>query len=86
MLKKLLALLLSAVTLLMTNSAAKNTVRAPKDEDDFLPVLRFVVASDTHIKKIGDERAERIQKILSLAYDDANNHPDYPKLDAAVFA
>jgi 3',5'-cyclic AMP phosphodiesterase CpdA len=61
-------------------------VSAPKDDDAFDPVLRFVIASDTHIEAIGDVRCHRIQKILSLAYNDARQNKSYQKLDAAVFA
>ena len=85
MVQKILAMLLALVTIMMSSTAWINRVNAPEDKTDFVPVLRFVVASDTHIDTIGDVRANRIQKIFSLAYNDAKQHTDYPKLDAALF-
>lgn len=84
--KKILSLLVSLTTFVLSLVSPFNTVTAPKDEDDFEPVLRFVIASDTHIQAIGDVRCHRIQKILSLAYDEARQNKTYPKLDAAIFA
>ena len=84
--KKILSVFVSLATFFLSLVAPCNTVTAPKDEDDFVPVLRFVIASDTHIQAIGDVRSHRIQKILSLAYDDAKQSKSYPKLDAALFA
>ncbi|MBQ7543135.1 MAG: hypothetical protein IJT44_12680 [Clostridia bacterium] len=86
MLQKILAVLLSLTTFALSLSASRNKVTAPADDSDFVPVLRFVIASDTHIKTVGDKRAKRIQKILSLAYSDAEQDKAYDKLDAAVFA
>lgn len=83
---KILALLLSAVTLFTSWSLSANTITAPADESDFLPVLRFVVASDSHIDAICDARTRRIQRVLTLAYSDAAQDPSYKTLDAAVFA
>ena len=85
MIQKMLAAMLAMVTVALTFSVRMNRVTAPADDADFVPVLRFVVASDTHIKTIGDERSQRIQKILSLAYSDAQQDAAYTKLDAALF-
>lgn len=84
--KTILSLLVSLATFVLSLVAPFNAVTAPKDEDDFEPVLRFVIASDTHIETIGDTRCHRIQKILKLAYSDAKQSNTYQKLDAAVFA
>ena len=48
----------------------------------FVPVLRFVACSDTHIKESDDKDVVRIEKMLALAYADADSNPDYQKLDA----
>lgn len=85
MLRKILATLLSLVTFLMSLTSGINRVAAPADDTEFVPMLRFVVASDTHINTVGDVRANRIQKILSLAYSDAKQDVSYKKLDAALF-
>ena len=84
--KKILSLIVSLATFVLSLVAPFNNVSAPKDDDGFEPVLRFVIASDTHISAIGDVRCHRIQKILSLAYNDAKQNKSYPNLDAAIFA
>ena len=86
MLSKILAFFLAVTTALASCAAVFCTVKAPADDSDFVPVLRFAVMSDTHICAAGDIRCGRIQKILSLAYDDARQDPHYKTLDAAVFA
>lgn len=84
--KRILSLLVSLATFVLSLFAPFNAVTAPKDEDDFKPVLRFVIASDTHISAVGDVRCHRIQKILQLAYSEARQNKAYDKLDAAIFA
>ena len=53
--------------------------------DDFKPVLRFAVMSDTHVGDPGDERCERIRRIIPLSYEIAENNAFYKNLDAVVF-
>lgn len=84
--RTILSLLVSLATFVLSLVSPFNAVTAPKDDDDFAPVLRFVIASDTHIGAVGDVRCHRIQKILSLAYSEARQNKSYQKLDAAVFA
>lgn len=84
--KTILSVFVSLATFVLSMVAPFNTVTAPKDEDGFAPVLRFVIASDTHIEAVGDARCHRIQKILSLAYNDARQNKYYQNLDAALFA
>ena len=86
MLTKILAFLLAVTTAFVLLTAPLNKVKAPADESDFVPVLRFVAMSDTHVSAVGDVRSGRIQKILNMAYDDARNDPQYKTLDAALFA
>ena len=52
--------------------------------EEFRPVIRFFVASDTHVRD--DTGVDRIKKALSLAYEKAREDGAYKKLDAAVFA
>ncbi len=72
--KKILSVLVTLATCILSLTAPFNTMTAPKDDEDFKPVLRFVIASDTHIQAVGDVRCHRIQKILSLAYSDAKQN------------
>lgn len=55
-------------------------------EDDFVPVLRFIATSDTHITALGDKGCTRIAKMINSAYAIAENDSDYNKLDAVVFS
>ena len=51
--------------------------------DDFVPVLRFAVTSDVHIR--GDEKNmqsnDRLASFISTAYGYSDAHPNYKKLD-----
>ena len=59
----------------------------PKDiEDDFVPVMRFVAASDTHVITMGDTGCRRITKMMKQAYALADQDADYNKVDAVVFS
>lgn len=84
--KKLVALLLSSITVIMSLFLPVSSRVAPEDSGDFVPVLRFVVASDSHVRTLFDVRSRRIQNVLTLAYSDARQDENYQKLDAAVFA
>lgn len=95
--KKFTAILLVA-TLLFTLTACANTadnqadgalVEAPVPEieqDDFVPVMRFVAASDTHIETLGDKGCRRVSAMLKTAYAISDADEDYKKLDAVVFS
>jgi len=63
-----------------------NYEKLVNDEFEFVPVTRFLVASDTHVSSSGDAQCKRIAKMFEEAYAlcEANEH--YKKLDAAVFA
>ncbi|MBR0510338.1 MAG: metallophosphoesterase [Clostridia bacterium] len=81
--KKLTALCLALVFCLPV--WAVNTAAADAD-DAFVPVLRFVAASDTHVKDDSDVTAERIGKMMALAYADAQSCDAYPGIDALLIA
>ena len=52
----------------------------------FQPVLRFVVASDTHLSSnSSDIEGARLQKLFDTAYEYSNSHEEYNKLDAVLF-
>lgn len=86
MAKSILSFFLSIVTVFMSFTATLNIKKAPDYETDFVPVLRFEVMSDTHVKAIGDTHSSRLQKAVSFAYDYANKSDSYKNLDAVVIA
>ncbi len=54
------------------------------DYSNFVPVLRFIVASDVHIQSESDNMAKRLTKMLESAYRYAESDANYSKLDAFV--
>ena len=79
-------IILALVTAVMTVTAPFNNVKAPEDKSGFVPVIRFTVASDTHIQAAGFERTQRMQKVMSLAYNDAQQDENYKRVDAFLWA
>ncbi len=55
-------------------------------EDDFIPVMRFVATSDTHIETLGDTGCKRLSAMLKTAYAVSEADKDYKNLDAVVFS
>lgn len=51
----------------------------------FVPVLRFAVATDCHIRAADDPRLERVRAVFACADAAAQADPDYTALDAVVF-
>lgn len=60
-------------------------VKVPEDKTDFTPVIRFMVASDTHVESAGDRLCMRVNKALKLSYAIAEADDEYNNLDAVVF-
>ena len=54
--------------------------------DDFIPVMRFVATSDTHIVSLGDTGCQRTAAMLKTAYAISEADEDYKNLDAVVFS
>ena len=54
--------------------------------DDFVPVMRFVATSDTHIETLGDTGCKRLSSMLKTAYAISDADEDYKNLDAVVFS
>ena len=56
-------------------------------ENDFVPVLRFIASSDTHVKG-GDDNtnSDRIKKMLGEAYAISDSDDRYSGLDAFIVA
>ncbi len=55
-------------------------------QDDFVPVMRFVATSDTHIKTLGDVGCQRASAMIKTAYAISEADEDYKNLDAVVFS
>lgn len=54
---------------------------------EFVPVFRFAVASDVHVKDASEPRnADRFAKLFQTAYRYADAHPTYQALDAVLLA
>ena len=54
--------------------------------DSFVPVIRFVAASDSHVKEEDHTNEQRITKMLQLAYSIAGEDAAYSALDAVLVA
>lgn len=59
---------------------------APEDTGDFEPVVRFIVASDSHITTIGDVQTTRVEKMIKLGNKIAEKSKNYNRLDAVIIA
>ena len=81
--RSVLSLLLALILLLQVGVC---TAFAAKDKTAFVPVMRFIAASDTHIKENDDTNTKRISKMMKLAYDLSDRDPAYQKLDAVLIA
>lgn len=82
--KKLICVLLSiifCVSLVLAPSASAFTL-----EPAFEPVLRFVAASDTHLRDDDNVNAERIKKMMNYAYRTAAEDKNHPTVDALLLA
>lgn len=55
-------------------------------QDDFIPVMRFVATSDTHIETLGDTGCKRLSSMIKTAYAISDADEDYKNLDAVVFS
>ena len=88
----LLTLLLALVLIVGALSACKNkTTQAPADaepagddahtDETFVPVLRFVAASDVHLTDAVTVRDEKFAKMFTNAYAYSDAHETYKKLD-----
>lgn len=82
MLAKIFGLILSFLTLFIGAVPEVEPMNVPA-ADDFSPVLRFVVSSDSHIKENGDDGCQKIMKMIKTGAA-AGENTDHPALDAAV--
>lgn len=83
--RKLLSLFMIVVLLHATGLSCLTGCRK---SDEFIPVLRFTVASDVHIEDddLSPIEEARLAKLFEMAYKHAqNSETGYKKLDAALF-
>lgn len=85
-LKIAVALILSLIISSGFMTASFSAAQAETGKSEFIPVIRFIASSDTHIKDDSDENAERIGKMLDMAYDIAEEDENYKELDALLIA
>ncbi len=57
----------------------------PETETVYTPILRFAVASDTHITGTGTTEAQRLRKLFEASFAYADAHALYTGMDAFVF-
>lgn len=81
--KKLISVLL-AVIIIMTVFCTTPAFAA--SDSDFIPIIRFIASSDTHIQDDNDTNALRIEKMLEIGYTLAEEDENYNKLDAVLIA
>lgn len=69
-------------------TAAAFSLTACGEEDGFVPVLRFAIASDVHVADYGSElEEERLERLFDMAYAYAKcSDTGYDALDAVIFA
>lgn len=86
MIGKIFSAILSIFIFFISLSNTMPTVEPMKVEQDdsFVPVLRFVVSSDSHIKKYGDAGCQRVMKMIETGYAAAEADSNHKTLDAAV--
>lgn len=83
----LISVILSIFTYFASLITPSFTAPVPEiEQDDFVPVIRFVATSDTHIKTLGDKGCKRVSAMLKTAYAVSEEDADYKKLDAVVFS
>ena len=75
---------LFASIMTMFNPVADVASMPVEADPDFVPVVRFVVSSDSHVKKFNDLGCQRIMKMIKTGYAAAEADKNYNKLDAAI--
>ena len=83
----LTSIILSVFTLFASLVTPSYVAPVPEmKQDDFVPVMRFVATSDTHIEDFGDTGCKRLSSMLKTAYAISDADADYKNLDAVVFS
>lgn len=84
--KKITAVFLALLLPLGALFFAPTAAAADTTASDFVPVFRFIASSDTHVRDDNDVNAQRITKMLQMAYDMADSDESYNGLDAFLVA
>lgn len=82
MVNKLTAVIVAITTVLMSLTSIFVWGKAPEDNTDFTPVIRFVACSDSHLKSAAGTGSYRLEKTAKLAYAIAKADDEYNNLDA----
>lgn len=67
-----------------SDESSESSETSESAEDPFVPVLRFAVASDTHIGVTGAKEAQRLEKLFKSAYKYAGDNEYYKTVDALI--
>lgn len=86
MLKSIISVFMAIITFFGSFFGLFITPEAPEDTGDFVPVLRFMASSDTHVRAANDEQSLRLQKAIKMSYAIAEADENYNKLDAILVA
>ncbi len=78
--------LLALVFVLLFAVSVVPAAAAAEDAAAFVPVMRFVASSDTHVRDDSDMTRDRIGKMMALAYAKADADPNYQNVDALLVA
>ena len=83
----LIRIILSIFTIIASVMTPSFVAPVPEiPQDDFIPVMRFVATSDTHIETLGDIGCKRASAMIKTAYAISEADADYKNLDAVVFS
>ena len=81
------SIILSVFTVIASVTTPSFVAPVPEiAQDDFVPVMRFVATSDTHIEDFGDTGSQRLSSMIKTAYAISEADADYKNLDAVVFS
>lgn len=86
MLKSIISVFMAVITFFASLGAASINPVSPVEDSDFVPVLRFMAASDTHVKAANDTQSRRLQKAIKMSYAIADANKHYNKLDGILIA
>lgn len=82
----IIAFFMSILTFFASITSIFVSPEAPEDTDDFTPVMRFIISSDSHVVTVGDTQTTRVEKMIKLGYAIAESDEEYNKLDAVLMA
>ncbi len=87
MVSKLISIFAAIFTFLASLITPSFVAPVPEiKQDDFVPVMRFAVSSDTHIQTLGDTGSKRLSAMIKTAYAVSEADEDYKNLDAVVIS